>query len=334
MLAPHELKNKDFTKSLRGYSTVEVDEHIAFLIEKYTELYRLNDDLEKKLRLTEAQLDAIKGEEESIRTTLVNAQKASTRIINEANERADVIMRSAKNSCDRLIAEMKASVKLENEKLIAAKNEVAAFKAALFEEYRTHIEQIEKIAPEIDAQPVTDESLDELSDSVLSRIRSDLSGRKPLISGTEDPFTPETEEESAETEPTAKAAESAATEDEDILAADPIPAEQIIPDRIDDDNAGIVPDQAAFTAARDSEETFFAEDDLDIRRQPASSETAPENGSSLGLIDSIRRLNESVGDDGDDEEFLQMLKNVSTENDRTEMTSTDEFEMVYDGRKK
>ena len=88
MLAPHELKNTEFSKSLRGYSTVEVDEHIEFLIEKYTELYRLNDELEKKLRITEAQLEALKAEEESIKSTLVNAQKASTQIINEANERA------------------------------------------------------------------------------------------------------------------------------------------------------------------------------------------------------------------------------------------------------
>ena len=48
MIAPHELKNKEFSKSLRGYSTVEVDEHIAFLLEKYTELYRLNDELENE----------------------------------------------------------------------------------------------------------------------------------------------------------------------------------------------------------------------------------------------------------------------------------------------
>lgn len=48
MLAPHELKNREFTKSLRGYSTVEVDEHIDFIIEKYSELYRENDELEKK----------------------------------------------------------------------------------------------------------------------------------------------------------------------------------------------------------------------------------------------------------------------------------------------
>ena len=188
MLAPHELKNKEFTKSLRGYSTVEVDEHIRFLIEKYTELYRQNDELQKKLRLTEAKLDAIKSEEDSIRTTLVNAQKAGTRIISEANERADVVIRSAKNSCDRLIAEMRAAVKVEQDRLAAAKEEVSAFKTMLFEEYRVHIEQIERIAPEADLPAVSEKDPDALAEEVNARIREDLAGRKPLISGTPDPF--------------------------------------------------------------------------------------------------------------------------------------------------
>ena len=47
MLAPHELKNPEFTKSLRGYSTVEVDEHIDFMIEKYTELTGKTTSLKK-----------------------------------------------------------------------------------------------------------------------------------------------------------------------------------------------------------------------------------------------------------------------------------------------
>ena len=31
MLAPHELKNKSFTKTMRGYNPQEVDEYIDFL---------------------------------------------------------------------------------------------------------------------------------------------------------------------------------------------------------------------------------------------------------------------------------------------------------------
>jgi len=318
MIAPHELKNKEFSKSLRGYSTVEVDEHIAFIIEKYTELYRLNDELEKKLRLTEAQLDAIKAEEESIRATLVNAQKASTRIIAEANERADVIMRSAKNGCDRIIAELMANVKVENERLRQAKQEVAAFKAALFEGYQSHIEQIEKIAPDVEIKPYDEMEAEELSKEVLNRIRQDLSGKKPIISGTEDPFFEE-EEDPTEDEPVA--------EDEENIAP-AASAEVPIPDVIDD-LFDVSPDAEAFTAARDSEESFIGDnedDELPVERQEIK-----ESGSILNSIKQLNETADSMGDD--DEEFLRMLKKVSAEHDRTDMSSTDEFEMVYDGKK-
>lgn len=305
MLAPHELKNAEFSKSLRGYSTVEVDEHIDFLIQKYTELYRLNDELEKKLRLTEAQLDALKAEEESIRITLVNAQKASTRIISEANERADVIMRSAKNSCNRLIAELKVSVNAENDRLHQIRREIAAFKAGLFEEYRAHIEQIEKIAPDVAADPSGDVDPDALSAEVLERIRQDLSGKKEIISGSEDPFTPISDDEPEE--------EGVGT------------AEAPIPDTVDE--IPVTPDAEAFAAARDSEEVPADDEDLLTERT-----IIVENGESI--VDSILRLNDDPDAARGDEDFLQMLKKVSSDHGSSRLSSTDEFELVYDSKKK
>ena len=65
MLAPHELKNKTFGKAVRGYNPNEVDDYIDFLIEKYTELYRENDELERKLKIVVTNLDEIRDEEES-----------------------------------------------------------------------------------------------------------------------------------------------------------------------------------------------------------------------------------------------------------------------------
>ena len=66
MLAPHELKNKQFQKTFKGYNPQEVDEYLEFLLEKYTELYRENNDLERKLRIVVTNLDEIKDEAESI----------------------------------------------------------------------------------------------------------------------------------------------------------------------------------------------------------------------------------------------------------------------------
>lgn len=311
MLAPHELKNREFTKSLRGYSTVEVDEHIDFIIEKYSELYRENDELEKKLRLTEAQLDAMKGEEESIRSALVNAQKASTRIINEANERADVIMRSAKNSCDRLIAEFKANIKKETERLNEARKEVAAFKAALFEEYQAHIELIEKIAPDIAPVPSDDRTAEELSAAVIERIKNDLAGKESVISGSGVPYAAD------------ESAEAADDDASDVSVT--TPAEAPIPKDI-------------FVEPEKDEERSVRDADGDNAAAPSSDELVTHRSRVTddgrgGIVDSIKKLNSTVsGSDDDDEEFLRMLKNVSDSDSDAE--SEEEFLRVYDGKKK
>jgi len=148
MLPPHELKNKTFSRVLRGYNSVEVDEHINFIIEQYTELYRQNDELERRLKLAEAQLAEFRADEESIRSALVNAQKASAKIISEANERADMILRSAKSNCNKIIASFKRELQKQRQELLALRRAVAEFKTRLFEQYQQHITYIEQISPD------------------------------------------------------------------------------------------------------------------------------------------------------------------------------------------
>ena len=148
MLPPHELKNKNFSRVLRGYNSVEVDEHINFIIEKYTELYRQNDELERKLKLAEAQLAEFRADEESIRSALVNAQKASAKIISEANDRADIILRSARNNCNKIIASFRGELQKQRQELLELRRAVAEFKTRLFEQYQQHITYIEQISPD------------------------------------------------------------------------------------------------------------------------------------------------------------------------------------------
>lgn len=302
MLAPHELKNKEFTKSLRGYSTEEVDEHIAFIIEKYSDLYRENDALEKKLRLTEARLDAMQADEDSIRSALVNAQKASKTIIDDANEQADVIIRSAKTNCDRLIAEMKKTVASEEDKLAAIKEEIKNFKAALFEAYGQHIGMIETIAPEADAAELNGGRVEELTKLVVDRIKVDLDSLgAPISSGT--------------------AAFEETGEISDDEADVSVPAEIIIPDNITEPEAKV-------TDVRDADQISFDEIE-DIEKEP---EGKDEDGSD-SLIDSIRKLNSEVNKNtrDDDEEFLRLLRMASGNGD---MTSTEAYELAYDGKRK
>lgn len=174
MLPPNELKNKEFSKAVRGYNPEEVDEHINFIIEKYSELYRENDELERRLKLTQAKLDALRRDEESIRTALINAQKAGATIINEANERAEVIQRAAKTNCDHILAEFRANIRIERENALKLRDITAKFKRELLLTYSEHIEYIEGIKTEIEGIDEINITDDALIRAAMSAIRGDV----------------------------------------------------------------------------------------------------------------------------------------------------------------
>lgn len=192
MLPPYELRNKEFTRIMRGYNPAEVDEHISFMIEKYTELYRQNDELEKKLKEAYAKLDEVKTDEESIRSAMVNAQRASSKIMTEANDRADIILSTARKSCDRILADFKEKIQEERAVLIALNSAVSSFKNQLFDAYNKHISFIENIKlldqNDLAEYVLTDESY---TNKVISSIKEDianmnLSDLQPLSERSED----------------------------------------------------------------------------------------------------------------------------------------------------
>lgn len=180
MIPPHELKNKEFTRVMRGYSIPEVDEYISFVMEKYTELYRENDALERKLQSAMDSLEAMHAEEESIRTALINAQKAGKKIVADASDRADKIMKSTKSDCLRVLAEFRDKAAAERKTLTELKASVAALKEELFVKYQQHIEYIEQLTPntaaEVAAMQATDNETyaQRISDSIEQLIREDF----------------------------------------------------------------------------------------------------------------------------------------------------------------
>ncbi len=160
MIPPHELKNKEFARVMRGYSIPEVDEYISFVMEKYTELYRENDALERKLQSALDTLEQMHAEEESIRTALINAQKAGKKIVADATDRADKITRSAKADCLRVLTQFREKAAAERKVLTDLKASVAVFKEELFQKYQQHIEYIEQLTPNAVAEAASMHTVD------------------------------------------------------------------------------------------------------------------------------------------------------------------------------
>ncbi len=145
MIAPHELKNKTFSRAVRGYNTVEVDQYFDFMIEKYTEAYKAALEFEQKFSQIEAKYKELSEEEESIRSALLKAQKLGEAIVNNAKNEASEKEAELIARCDEIVAEAKAKVMAEKENIAFLRKSAAEFQHKLYDEYVKHLETIRSL---------------------------------------------------------------------------------------------------------------------------------------------------------------------------------------------
>lgn len=182
MIAPHELKNKAFNKAVRGYAMSEVDDYISFLIDKYTEVYRKNLDLEDELHKTKVKYSELHNNEESIRAVILKAQKLGENIVSQSRIEADKIVEASREICQKNVEEAEKKIDeclAEAEKIKAASEE---FRRRLYDGYLSHLQIIKEMDVSLDlsgkksladdVESQTQERIERAKDK-LETIRSD-----------------------------------------------------------------------------------------------------------------------------------------------------------------
>ncbi len=148
MNLPEEIRNKEFSISLRGYNISEVEDYIEMLLEKYDVLYNENAELADRLSQLSARHEA-----------LVSSQRRAESLVKEAEEEAATIIANAKNATaaqrtgagsfsDLLHIDAKIAEKTAEYNDLCKK--VETFKNTLFELYSAHITSLSSI----DAEPI------------------------------------------------------------------------------------------------------------------------------------------------------------------------------------
>ena len=174
MLPPHELKTNEFTRVLRGYNATEVDEHIKFMMDKYAELYRHNNELERELRTATAHFAELSSNEEAIRRAMVNAQRAEHKIVSEAEERAELLTRTARHNCDKILIDFRNKIRDEQLTLHKLRSAVAEFKEMSLLQYNTHLEFLNQIAPTAGSDPEWELTEEDFANEVLEQMKLDI----------------------------------------------------------------------------------------------------------------------------------------------------------------
>lgn len=159
MFTHNEIRQTTFEKVVRGYRPEDVESFLEQIADEYEAMEKEKQDLEEKLFLLAEKVEQYKTEEESIKTTLINAQRLGESIVADARQKSDLILREATIKKNDILAAAHAEIDGNEETLKRLKREVSEFKINILSLYKQHIESLSML-PEERIEAAKEESLE------------------------------------------------------------------------------------------------------------------------------------------------------------------------------
>lgn len=132
MMTPNDVAQHRFTTArFNGYNTADVDDFLDQLTSDYTALYKENAVLKSKMKVLVDKISEYRATEDDMRMTLLTARKASDRILAEAEEKRDEMIKEAEAEVADHRAELRREIENSEAQLDAARKSTLDFAAGM-----------------------------------------------------------------------------------------------------------------------------------------------------------------------------------------------------------
>lgn len=155
MLTPQEVSSRSFTKTMMGgYNMTMVDEFLDELTDDYTSLYKENATLKAKMKVLVERVEEYRATEDSMRATLLTAQRMAESIVKEAEEKRDGILHQAETAARERLESLRKEAEGYQKRLQQGQAEIRRFVA----ESRSLCEKELRFLDEFPELPLEDEA--------------------------------------------------------------------------------------------------------------------------------------------------------------------------------
>lgn len=147
-LTPMDIHNKEFARKFRGYQEDEVDEFLDAIVDEFEKLHKENIDLKDKVHALEDQVNQYKTIEQTLKDTLVTAQKTADEVTALAQQKAGMIQKDAEEQAHHVVESANDQVIEIRKEYQEAQKQMKLFQS----KYRSLLEtQIELISNDVAA---------------------------------------------------------------------------------------------------------------------------------------------------------------------------------------
>jgi len=128
MITPLDIQNKVFKRSIWGLKPKDVNAFLNDMINDYEKMYKENIEFKDKIGMLSDQIRQYNTMEETLKSTLLIAQKTAEEVSLNARNKADVIVENAEDTGKHIISRAREDVRDIKEEYEHLKKEIFIFK--------------------------------------------------------------------------------------------------------------------------------------------------------------------------------------------------------------
>ena len=190
MLTPQEVSTHAFSKAVMGgYNMAMVDEFLDELTDDYTALYKENAALKSKMKVLVKKVEDYRATEDSMRATLLTAQKMADSIVHEAEAKRDELVAKAEAEAHARLEELRRELQEAEDRLRQGQEELSRFitqSRDLCAKQMQFLDQLPKAPVSVSAAPAKEEPpVQEIEERVMAAFAEQDQGEVPAEEGAE-----------------------------------------------------------------------------------------------------------------------------------------------------
>ena len=142
-LSPLEITQREFGRKFRGLDPEEVQTFLEQVAEEMTRLLHESNDRAAQIQRLEAEVRVHQEREDSLRNTLITAQKMTEEIKANAKREADLVLKEAELKAERLLEQAHRKLAQVQAEIAELQRQRELFASKLRGLLKTHLELLD-----------------------------------------------------------------------------------------------------------------------------------------------------------------------------------------------
>ncbi len=158
-LSPLDIQSQQFRQKIRGFDPREVETFLELAAAEFEELIRENGGLKETLARLGNQYEELKQREQTLKETMMTAQKITEDMKASARKEAEIILREAELKADKMLDDAHRKLAVLSDQIVEIKRIRAQFETAVRAAAQGHLKMLDVTTEALDAQAGREENI-------------------------------------------------------------------------------------------------------------------------------------------------------------------------------